>query len=127
MQKVGGFLTKRAIKFLFIILSLVGLILLFFATSVRTKAMNSEIDLNRTIMIVKRELETAENILIKKDKVLFEIYKNNPFSESGHMAELELRRRYPEEYSRYIEAKSYLDDLYYSRFLIIANNFKGDK
>lgn len=114
-------MTKRAIRFLFIILSLVGLIVLFFATGVRTKAMNSEIDLNRTIMIVKRELETTENILIKKDKVLFEIYKNNPFSESGHMAELELRRRYSEEYNRYIEAKSYLDDLYYSRFLIIAN------
>lgn len=116
---------KRAIRMVLFITLLIFSIVFFFAVGIKTRAMDiperQNEDINRTIVIVRRELETAEKILMQKNKALFEIYKNNPFSESGHVAEIELRRYYPKEYNRYIEAKSYLDDLYYSRFLIIAN------
>ena len=118
-------MNKHAVRMVLFFTLLVFAIIFFFTIGIKTRAMDTpespNNDISRTIVIVRRELETAKQLLMEKDKVLFEIYENNPFSESGHMAELELRRRYPKEYNRYIEAKGYLDDLYYSRFLMIAN------
>ncbi|MBR4266501.1 MAG: hypothetical protein IKQ46_10655 [Bacteroidales bacterium] len=118
---------KRGIRVVMYVAAIVLFIILVFAAGVITRATRGS-GFNQTILIVKSELETAEKLLIEKDRELFETYKNNPFSENGHEAEKLLRERYPMEYGRYVEAKGYLDDLYYTKFMVVTNSLsKGDK
>lgn len=42
-------------------------------------------------------------------------------NEEGHRAEVELRNLYPREYMAYLAAKSNLDDLLYTQYLIFVN------
>lgn len=104
-------------------------ILLFatiFTVPASTKAMNNS-DLNTQIYHAQRILAVAEKELSEKDMETFSIYKTNPFSIEGHMAELKLREKYPAEYSKYIDAKSKLDDLLYLQFVIMANQIGSEK
>lgn len=116
---------KKEIQFLGFAIALVVIIVMLFICSV--SAMDTPL-INQRIVSAQQELRIAENELSIKNTALFLIYKNNPFSENGHQAELELREKYPEEYRRYIEAKTKLDDLKYMQFMVFANGIpEGDK
>lgn len=52
---------------------------------------------------------------------LTEIWITEKTNDEGHAAEVELRRLYPKEYMDYIVARSDLDDLLYTQYLIFAN------
>lgn len=77
--------------------------------------------INKQITMAQIKLQIAEQELANKDHILFELYKNNPFDSEGHGAEIKLRMMYPVEYRRYIDAKINLDDLLYTRFLMMVN------
>ena len=109
---------KKEIQFLGFAIALVVIIVMLFIGSVT--AMDTPL-INKRIVSAQQALRIAENELSIKNMSLFLIYKNNPFSENGNQAELELREKYPEEYRRYIEAKTKLDDLKYMQFMIFAN------
>lgn len=83
-------------------------------------AMNNN-DIDKQIYHAQKILAVAEKELSSRDMSTFSIYKHNPFSEDGHLAEITLREKYPAEYSRYIQAKTDLDDLLYLQFVIISN------
>lgn len=83
-------------------------------------AMNNN-DIDKQIYYAQKALDVAEKELSSRDIATFLIYKQNPFSEDGHLAEITLREKYPAEYSRYIQAKTDLDDLLYLQFVIMSN------
>lgn len=109
---------KKEIQFLGFAIALVVIIVMLFIGSVT--AMDAPL-INQRIVAAQQELIMAENELLAKDMTLFIVYKQNPFSDEGHQAELELREKYPDVYHRYIEAKTKLDDLKYMQFMIFAN------
>lgn len=89
-------------------------------------AMNNS-DIDTQIYHAKRILAASEKELSEKDMELFSLYKQNRSSTERHLAEIKLREKYPEEYSRYIEAKINLDDLMYLQFLIMVNQLGKDE
>jgi uncharacterized protein YxeA len=109
---------KKEVQFLGFIFAVVIIIVMLFIGSV--KAMDTPL-INQRIVAAQKEVVMIENEFMEKDMSLFMIYKQNPFSEEGHQAELELREKYPDVYHRYIEAKTKLDDLKYMQFMIFAN------
>lgn len=111
-------MTRKTVKTLGMIWAIVVLIILLFVGSVR--AMDMPL-INQRIIAAQKEVVMIENEFLAKDMELFIKYKQNPFSEDGHQAELELREKYPDVYHRYIEAKTKLDDLKYMQFMIFAN------
>jgi hypothetical protein len=52
---------------------------------------------------------------------LTDIWITERTNDEGHAAEVELRRLYPKEYMEYIVARSNLDDLLYTQYLMFAN------
>ena len=111
-------MTRKTVKTLAMIWAIVLLIVLLFIVSV--KGMDTPL-INQRIVTAQKELVMVENEFLAKDMTLFIVYKQNPFSEEGHQAEIELREKYPDVYHRYIEAKTKLDDLKYMQFMIFAN------
>lgn len=89
-------------------------------------AMNNT-DIDKQIYHAQKILAASEKELSSRDMETFSIYKTNPFSAEGHLAELKLREKYPAEYSRYISAKLDLDDLLYLQFVIMANQIGKDE
>lgn len=89
-------------------------------------AMNND-NIDSKIRHAQVILAQAQKELSEKDPEKFFIYTQNPFSVDGHLAELELREKYPAEYSRYISAKLDLDDLLYLQFVIMANQIDKDE
>lgn len=119
-------MTRKTVKLLGMIWALLILIILIFIGSVR--AMDTPKSIDQQIIAAQKILVDAEYRLSCRDREKFFVYKQNPFSVDGHLAELELRKKYPEEYSKYIAAKLDLDDLLYLRFIIVANGVpEGDK
>ena len=113
---------KKIIKTILTILLFVTI----FAVPASTKAMNNT-DIDKQIYHAQKILAVAEKELSSRDMATFSIYKHNPFSEDGHLAEITLREKYPAEYSRYIQAKTNLDDLLYLQFVIMANQIGDGK
>lgn len=113
---------KKIIKTILTILLFVTI----FSVPASTKAMNNS-DLNTQIYHAQRILAASEKELSEKDMELFSLYKQNRSSTERHLAEIKLREKYPEEYSRYIEAKINLDDLMYLQFLIMVNQLGKDE
>ena len=111
-------MTRKTVKTLGMIWAMVVLIVLLFIASVY--AMDTPL-INQRIIAAQKEVVMIENEFLAKDMALFITYKQNPFSEDGHQAELQLREKYPDVYHRYIEAKTKLDDLKYMQFMIFAN------
>ena len=66
-------------------------------------------------------LRKAERRLKLKNPELTNTFIKERTNDDGHDAEVELRRLYPAEYMAYIEAKSNLDSLLYTQYLIFAN------
>ena len=110
---------RKEIKIFGFIVALVVIIVMLFIGSVG--AMDTPL-INQRIIAAQKEVVMIENEFIAKDMTLFIKYKQNPFSDEGHQAELELREKYPDVYHRYIEAKTKLDDLKYMQFMIFANS-----
>lgn len=63
----------------------------------------------------------AEQRLRLKNPELTNTFILERTNDDGHDAEVMLRRLYPKEYSEYINAKSALDDLLYTQYLMFAN------
>lgn len=84
-------------------------------------------DIDKQIYHAQKILAASEKELSSRDMATFLIYKHNPFSEDGHLAEITLREKYPAEYSKYIQAKTNLDDLLYLQFVIMANQIGKDE
>lgn len=73
---------------------------------------------------IQRALETIRQAELKlrlRAPHLTDIWIKEKTNDEGHAAELELRRLYPKEYMDYIVARSDLDDLLYTQYLIFAN------
>lgn len=66
-------------------------------------------------------LRQAEQRLRLKNPELTNTFILERTNDDGHDAEVMLRRLYPKEYSEYINAKSTLDDLLYTQYLMFAN------
>ena len=63
----------------------------------------------------------AEQRLRLKNPELTNTFIKERTNDEGHDAEVTLRRLYPKEYTEYIAAKSILDDLLYTQYLMFAN------
>lgn len=63
----------------------------------------------------------AELRLKELNPELTNIWITERTNEEGHDADITLRRLYPKEYNEYIAAKSILDDLLYTQYLIFVN------
>jgi len=63
----------------------------------------------------------AEQRLRLKNPELTNTFIKERTNDEGHEAETTLRRLYPKEYTEYIAAKSILDDLLYTQYLMFAN------
>lgn len=66
-------------------------------------------------------LRQAEHRLRLKNPELTNTFIKERTNDDGHDAEVTLRRLYPKEYTEYIAAKSILDDLLYTQYLMFAN------
>lgn len=109
---------RKTVKFLAMVWAIVLLIVLLFIVSV--KGMDSK-DIDQRIYMAEIHLSITRQDLASRDRELYRRYVTQPYSIDGHTAELELREKYPEQYSRYIQAKAELDDLQYEKFLMFAN------
>ena len=73
---------------------------------------------------IQRALETIKQAELKlrlRAPHLTDIWIREKTNDEGHAAEVELRRLYPKEYMDYIVARSDLDDLLYTQYLIFVN------
>lgn len=66
-------------------------------------------------------LRQAEQRLKLRNPELTNTFIMERTNDDGHDAEVELRRLYPAEYMEYIDAKSNLDSLLYTQYLIFVN------
>lgn len=66
-------------------------------------------------------LRQAEQRLRLKNPELTNTFIIESTNDEGHDAEVMLRGLYPKEYMEYIEAKSNLDSLLYTQYLMFAN------
>lgn len=108
----------RTVKILAMIWAIVLLVVLMFLISV--KGLNTQ-EIEQEICIAEITLSMARQDLANRDRELYRRYVEQPYSIDGHIAELELREKYPAEYSRYIQAKAELDDLHYQKYLMFVN------
>lgn len=63
----------------------------------------------------------AEQRLRLKNPELTNTFIKERTNDEGHDAEVTIRRLYPKEYTEYIAAKSILDDLLYTQYLMFVN------
>lgn len=80
-------------------------------------------NLQNAISVAQKEYEEADKILKSRDEKAYYIFVNDRWSEAFNGAEKTLRIMYPEDYFKYIKARSRLDELLYLNF--IANINKG--
>lgn len=80
-------------------------------------------NLQNAIIVAQKEYEAADKILKSRDEKAYYIFVNDRWSEAFSGAEKILRTMYPEDYFKYIKARSKLDELLYLNF--IANINKG--
>ena len=66
-------------------------------------------------------LRQAEQRLRLKNPELTNTFIKERTNDDGHDAEVMLRNLFPKEYSEYITARSVLDDLLYTQYLMFAN------
>ena len=109
---------KKEIQFLGFVIALVVIIVMLFIGSVTAI---DTIEINHKIYVAKITLNIAKEELKYINPELFNRYIQHPYSIDGHLAEMELREKYPIEYARYIQARIALDDLQYEKFLMFAN------
>lgn len=109
---------RRVIKFLGCIIGILTIVITIFITKVEADMQDI---INERIAVAQKELQASEHELFIRDPHLFSIYRNSPLDSEGHGAEIKLRMLYPIEYKRYIDAKINLDDLMYTKFLMLVN------
>lgn len=84
------------------------------------KAMTPE-ELNKQIKDAFITLQQAELKLKLRAPRLADFWIRERTNDEGHAAEMEIRRLFPKEYKEYIDARSDLDDLLYTQYLMFVN------
>lgn len=103
-------MAKRLLAVIVVILMCIG----------GAKALTPE-ELHQQIQYALEGVRQAELKLKQKAPRLADIWIKEKTNEEGHKAEVTLRQLYPKEYMEYLIARSNLDDLLYTQFLMFAN------
>ena len=95
-------------------------LMLFILSSWSVSAINPQ-EIQEQIKYALQILRQTQLNLQKLDPTLAHIFFTEYTNDKGHDAEVTIRTLYPKEYMEYLEAKSNLDDLLYTKYLIFAN------
>lgn len=98
---------------------LCGLVL-FFICAGGVKAITPE-ELNQRIKEATDVIEQCELRLKELNPTLTNLFLKERTNDEGHDAEIALRAMFPKQYMDYIVAKSELDSLLYTQYLIFVN------
>lgn len=106
---------KKIILFIFLSAQLIVLSAQCPAEAITPEEIHEQI---RYAIVLVRQ---AEQRLRLKNPELTNTFIKERTNDDGHDAEVMLRNLFPREYAEYIDAKSVLDDLLYTQFLMFAN------